>query len=149
MFLGASSPQEDPMQHEMILRRTTAQQQRRAMVVEDQTDVALGLALLLEQQGYAVKVARHAQEGLDQGKIFSPDVVFLDIGLPDRSGYEACMQMRGTEWGAKAYIVAVTGRNEPGDLLRAANTGFDRHVGKPMQFDTLKEILHTVEDRAR
>jgi DNA-binding response OmpR family regulator len=121
--------------------------QLRALVVDDRVDVAMGLALLLKQQGYDVQMANQAREALEKAGLFLPDVVFLDIGLPDRSGYDVCLEMRQSEWGAKAFIVAVTGRNEAEDLLRAAQTGFDRHVGKPMGFGTLREILRTVETR--
>jgi DNA-binding response OmpR family regulator len=117
------------------------------LVVDDRVDVAMSLALLLKQQGYKVQMANHAHEALEKAGLFLPDVVFLDIGLPDLSGYDVCLEMRRSEWGAKAFIVAVTGRNEAEDLLRAAQTGFDRHVGKPMGFGTLREILRTVETR--
>ena len=100
---------------------------------------------MLKKLGHTVQVAYHALGALQLGERLRPDVVFLDIGLPDRSGYEVCMEMRRKEWGAKVFIVAVTGRNDPSDMLRAANTGFDQHVGKPMSFGTLTEILRTVE----
>jgi DNA-binding response OmpR family regulator len=120
----------------------------RALVVDDREDVALGLALLLRRLGHTVQVAYKAQEALKKGADMQPDVVFLDIGLPDRSGYDVCKEMRRSNWGLSAFIVAVTGRNEAEDLIRAAHSGFDRHVGKPMEFHTLQEILHTVETKA-
>ncbi len=136
------------MQEEMNEQNTTAHEPLRALVVDDRDDVAMGLALLLKKLGYTVQVANQAQEALEKGALFAPALVFLDIGLPDRSGYEVCMEMRRSDWGATAFIVAVTGRNEAADVLRAAHTGFDRHVGKPMDISTLREILHTVETRA-
>ncbi|HMC96447.1 MAG TPA: response regulator [Flavobacteriales bacterium] len=123
----------------------TTQHQLRALVVDDRNDVAMGLALLLKQLGYPVKVANQARDALEFGERFRPDVVFLDIGLPDLSGYDVCLEMRRRDWGAKAFIVAVTGRDDAADVMRAANTGFDRHVAKPMSFGTLREILRTVE----
>lgn len=108
----------------------------------------MSLAWLLQHQGYSAVVAYHAKEALEKGAALRPDVVFLDIGLPDSSGYDVCKDMRQSDWGAKCFIVAVTGRNEPADMIRAANSGFDRHVGKPMSKDTLQEILATVKDRA-
>lgn len=119
----------------------------RALVVDDREDVAMGLAVLLKHLGHAVQVANLAQEAMQKGERLRPAVVFLDIGLPDQNGYDVCKEMRGTPWGAKAFIVAVTGRSEAADLLRAANTGFDRHVVKPMALGTLREILRIVQDR--
>lgn len=118
-----------------------------ALVVDDREDVALGLALLLKKLGHTVQIAHDAREALTKGAAFKPDVIFLDIGLPDLSGYDACMEMRESDWGTRAFIVAVTGRNEPEDMIRSAHTGFDRHVGKPMDFGTLQAILHTVNMR--
>jgi len=119
----------------------------RALVVDDREDVAMGLALLLKHMGYTVQIASHSEEALDKGERLHPDVVFLDIGLPGSSGYDVCLEMRRRTWGAKAFIVAVTGHNDPADVLRAANTGFDRHVAKPMGITTLNEILRTVEGK--
>ena len=136
------------MNERTITQSTTTHQPLRALVVDDRDDVAMGLAMFLEQLGYTVQVANQAQEALEKGGLFRPDVVFLDIGLPDLSGYEVCVEMRRSEWGANAFIVAVTGRSETSDMLRAAETGFDRHVSKPMGFGTLREILRTVETRA-
>ena len=118
-----------------------------ALVVDDRDDVAMGLALLLRRMGHTVQVANDAHEALRKGAALRPDVVFLDIGLPDLSGYDACMEMRQSDWGTHAFIVAVTGRNEPEDMVRSANTGFDRHVAKPMDFGTLQSILSTVNMR--
>ncbi len=126
----------------------TSQHSLRALVVEDREDVAMSLAMLLERLGYSVQVAPTAKEALEHGAHFKPEVIFLDIGLPDQSGYDVCKDMRRSEWASKAFIVALTGRNEPSDMIRSANTGFDRHVAKPMGFDTLQEILLIVNDRA-
>ncbi len=121
--------------------RATTQFPLRVLVVEDSGDVAVTLALLLKQLGHTVQVANTAQEALTQGATFRPALVFLDIGLPDLSGFDVCKQMRGSEWGEKTFIVALTAWNEPSDLVRSANAGFDRHIGKPMFFGTLQEIL--------
>ncbi len=123
----------------------TSPQPLRVLVVDDRVDVAMSLALLLKHLGYTVQVANLAEEALEKGERLRPDVVFLDIGLPDHSGYDVCLEMRRNDWGAKAFIVAVTGRDDAADVLRAAHTGFDRHVGKPMGFNTLRDILRAAE----
>ena len=132
----------------MTQRSAPAESTMRALVVDDRYDVASGLALLLRKLGYIVEVAYQAHDALEKGAALRPDVVFLDIGLPDRSGYDVCKEMRQSDWGVNAFIVAVTGRNEAEDMIRAAHSGFDRHVGKPMDLSTLQEIVHTVNTRA-
>ena len=133
-----------PMQ-QLTLKNNAAAPILRALIVEDRPDVALGMELLLGRLGHAVLVAHRAEEALLKGAEFQPDVIFLDIGLPDISGYDLCKDLRANQWGSKAYIVAVTGHDEPTDLVRAATTGFDRHVGKPMAMATLTEILEHVQ----
>lgn len=117
------------------------------LVVDDRVDVANTLALLIKKLGGTVQVAYGAREALQKGAQQRPDVIFLDIGLPDLSGYDVCKEMRDTDWGASPLIVALTGHNEPRDMIRSAHTGFDRHVAKPMELDTLQEILRTVKTR--
>ena len=87
---------------------------------------------MLERLGYTVQVAHCAKEALEKGLRFKPDVIFLDIGLSDQPGYDACKDMRRSEWASQAFIVALTGHNELADMIRSANTGFDRHVAKPL-----------------
>lgn len=120
----------------------------RVLVVDDRTDVARSLAMVLERMRYRVEVAHNAKDALEKGGDLRPDIIFLDIGLPDISGYDVCKEMRQSEWGLTSFIVAVTGRDSPADVIRSAQTGFDRHVAKPMDFATLKEILHVVKTRA-
>ena len=122
----------------------TAPPMLRTLVVDDHADVTYGLSMLLRRLGHAAVVAHDAREALQVGEATRPDVVFLDIGLPDVCGYDVCKDMRQSGWGANAFIVAFTGRDEPADVVRAAQTGFDRYVAKPMDLRTLQEILRTV-----
>lgn len=142
--------QETPntMKEKSAQKNETAATPMRALVVDDQPDVAMGLALLLRQLGYTAEVAYGAQEALKKGAHLRPDVIFLDIGLPDLSGYDVCKEIRQSDWGVNSFIVALTGRNEAEDTLRAAHSGFDRHVGKPMGLGTLQKILQAVRTKA-
>lgn len=136
------------MMERMIQSSASAQPPMQALVVDDRDDVATALAFLLRQLGYTVQVAYNAKEALAKAAALRPNVIFLDIGLPASSGYDVCKEMRRSDWGVQSFIVALTGRNEPEDMIRSAHTGFDRHVAKPMEFGTLQEILRTVKTRA-
>lgn len=116
----------------------------RTLVVDDNVDITVTLSMLLRRLGHEAAVANNAREALEVGDATRPQVVFLDIGLPDTCGYDVCKDMRQSDWGAMAFIVALTGRSEPQDLIKAAHTGFDRHVVKPMSLPTLQEILRNV-----
>ncbi len=119
-----------------------------ALVVEDNADAALSLDLLLRSWGCVVQVVHFGLDAMAEGDRSMPNVGFLDIGLPDTSGHDVCMEMRGRQWGAKAFIVALTGRDEPNDVIRTALTGFDRHVSKPMEPSMLLEILKLAKSKA-
>lgn len=130
--------------HDVTHNNNPALLMLRALVVEDRPDVAMGLELILKGLGLTVQVAYDAQQAFQKGADLKPDVIFLDIGLPDISGYDVCREIRQSDWGGRSFIVALTGRDEPEDMIRAAHMGFDRHVGKPMALATLQEILHNV-----
>ena len=71
----------------------------------------------------------------------APDVVFLDIGMPGINGYETCQQMRRLRSNTAVVIIAVTGWGEPQDKQRALDAGFDAHLTKPVELETLARIL--------
>ncbi|MCB9164005.1 MAG: response regulator [Flavobacteriales bacterium] len=118
-----------------------------ALVVDDDEDLVYTMSHLVARKGFQVHNALNGAKALAKLPAITPQVVFLDIGLPDQSGYDVCKQLRQSPAGAEAYIVAVTGRDEPGDLLREANSGFDQHVTKPMTPAALNQILETVRIR--
>jgi CheY-like chemotaxis protein len=113
----------------------------RVLVVDDLEEAALMLGLIMKRMGHVVKLAHGAREALEKARALEPEVVFLDIGLPDGNGYDVCRALRRQPWGRKALIVAVTGRSDPADLKRSEEAGFDRHVVKPMGFGVLHEIM--------
>ena len=117
----------------------------RVLVVDDMQDQAMLLGVIIKRIGHLVRLAYTAQEAMERAIEQKPHVIFLDIGLPDRDGYELCQMMRQTSWGLRALIFAVTGRNDTEDLERSHSAGFDSHVVKPMEFKTLRELLHRAE----
>ena len=100
-----------------------AVQAGRVMVVDDNADAADMLAELLRIDGHEVAVAYSGVQALDTASGFKPAVVFLDIGLPDMSGYELAGSMR-----------EVDGMQDARDRELAMNAGFDEHVVKPIDF---------------
>jgi CheY-like chemotaxis protein len=86
-------------------------------------------------------VAHSGQEALAAGPAFLPDVVLLDIGLPDISGNEVASRMRGEPWGKTATLVALTGWGQADDRKRSAAAGFDHHFVKPVDLDVLERLL--------
>jgi PAS domain S-box-containing protein len=114
---------------------------RRILVVEDNADAAETLRLVLELAGHEVELARDAAEGVERTRELLPDVVLCDIGLPDRDGYDVAREIRAAPELAGVRLVALTGHALPEDQRRAAEAGFDAHLGKPVAPDTLQRLI--------
>jgi len=114
----------------------------RVLVVDDNIDAAQTLGALLEMSGYAVAVAHDGASALAAAGGNPPDVVFLDIGLPDQSGFEVARAMRKLPAMAEATLVALTGWGAEQDRQRSSEAGFDAHLTKPADFDSVERLLH-------
>jgi len=112
----------------------------RVVVVEDQLDGREALAAYLERQGHDIRQAGTGQEGSDVAIASSPDVVLVDIGLPDIDGYEVARRLR-ERLGRRVQLVALTGYGQPQDRTRAEEAGFDAHLVKPVDPPRLIETL--------
>jgi PAS domain S-box-containing protein len=113
----------------------------RVLLVEDNRDVARSMVRLIRLLGHDIRVAFDGREALQIGGEFKPDVVLMDIGLPKLNGYEAAREIRSTPWGEKVALVAVTGWGREIDMRRSHESGFDRHLTKPVDPDVLEALL--------
>jgi len=124
---------------------TTSQTQqkprRRVLIVDDSPDVADSLALLLKTFGADVRVAHSGAEGLAACADFTPELVFLDIGMPVMDGFETARRLRALPKAGKATLVALTGRGEEETRRRVTEAGFDQHVTKPADLDEIQALL--------
>ena len=116
--------------------------QRRVLVVDDNKDAALSLAVMLQLLGHETRVAHDGVEALELAAGFSPDIVLLDIGMPRLNGYETAQLMREQPWGRRALIVALTGWGQEEDRRRSREAGFDQHLVKPVEPAALERLLH-------
>jgi len=112
-----------------------------ALVADDNLDAGQTLAALLELLGHRVVMAHDGAEALERAMALHPAVIFLDIGMPHMDGWEVCRRIRATEWGAKAWIVAVSGYGQDSDRAKSVEVGFDKHCTKPLQIKTVQELI--------
>jgi CheY-like chemotaxis protein/two-component sensor histidine kinase len=116
---------------------------RRMLVVDDNVDAAETLALLLELDGHEVHVVHSGAQALEAAPRTRPELVFLDIGLPDVSGYEVASRLRQMPSLAGTLLVALTGWGAERDRERARLSGIDLHLTKPVsQEDLASAIAH-------
>ncbi len=116
----------------------------RVMVVDDNQDAAQMLATLLEVQGHAVSVEYDGRGALQRARLARPQVMLLDIGLPDTDGYALARKLRAMPELAGATLVALTGYGQREDRRLAEEAGFDHHLVKPADLDQVGAILAQV-----
>ncbi len=114
---------------------------RRILVVDDNEDAAEMLALMLACWGQETQVANDGLSALAAARAFRPDVVLLDIGLPGMSGYEIARHLRELPAAESILLVAVTGWGQDTDKQQSRDAGFDEHLVKPVDPDTLRTLL--------
>jgi CheY-like chemotaxis protein len=119
----------------------------RVLVVDDNADAAQMLAALLEVQGHAVSVEYDARGALARAHDEHPDVLLLDIGLPDMDGYELARRLRARPENAGATLVALTGYGQNQDREDAQQAGFDHYLVKPADLNEVNEVLAQAEAR--
>lgn len=117
---------------------------RRILVVDDNRDAVESLSLLLKLAGQTVASAHDGREAIAQFSAFDPDVVVLDIGLPVLNGYEVARQIRAMAT-RRVLLVALTGWGQDDDRRRTAEAGFDYHLVKPVEFESLKSLLASID----
>jgi CheY-like chemotaxis protein len=114
---------------------------RRILVVDDNEDAAISLAMLLEQLGHEVVTASDGEEGVTTAAVFCPHVVFLDLGMPRMDGAEAAKRLRTLPDGAQMILIALTGWGQEHDRRRTRAAGFDHHLLKPIEPDSLEQLF--------
>jgi DNA-binding response OmpR family regulator len=112
----------------------------RVLLVEDNVDLAYGLQNNLEIEGYEVRVAEDGESGLEETMAWEPDLVILDLMLPDLDGYRVLQHLRKT--GVMTPVLILTARGEESDKVLGFRLGADDYVTKP--FGVL-ELLARVE----
>ena len=104
---------------------------RRVLVVDDNVDAAETVAAYLRLEGHEAKVVTEGAEVLGSARVFEPQVVVLDIGLPGIDGYQIARQLRSEAQTRDTLLIAVTGYGRDEDRALAAAAGFDCHFVKP------------------
>jgi CheY-like chemotaxis protein len=115
------------------------------LVVDDDRDALLSLAELLKLSGHQVQTAHTGLGAVVATRDFNPDVVLLDIGLPEIDGYEAARRIRQLPEHKQTMLIAMSGFGQEADRQQSQKAGFDHHLVKPTDFGTVLEILATIK----
>jgi signal transduction histidine kinase len=115
---------------------------QRILVVDDNIDAAESLGTMLAYSGHDVRVAHGGVEALTAAREFAPNVMILDLGMPEMDGYEVAKAVRSDPRIAATRLIALSGYGQPDDRRRTADVGFDEHLVKPVEHDVLNAALN-------
>lgn len=118
-----------------------AERARRILVIDDDRNVADSLVMLLETLGATVRVAYSGACGLAQVPVFQPDLVFVDLGMPEMDGCETARRIRALPDGGSITLVALSASEEDQIPANARDAGFDRGLAKPATVASLQDVL--------
>jgi CheY-like chemotaxis protein/anti-sigma regulatory factor (Ser/Thr protein kinase) len=114
---------------------------RRILVVDDNRDSALALAMMLRMMGHEAHTAHDGHQALEMAAVVRPHTVLLDLGMPGLSGYDTCRRMREQPWAKGVVIVALTGWGQEDERRRSREAGFDEHLVKPVDLTALTKLF--------
>ncbi len=117
---------------------------RRILVVDDNADAADSLGVLLGIWGHEVEIAHDGVSALQVARKFDPELVFLDIGMPEMNGYEIARCLREEAGLVATKFVALSGYGTERDRLRSREAGFDLHLAKPVDPRSLSAVIASV-----
>jgi CheY-like chemotaxis protein len=119
-------------------------QKHRLLVVDDLRDAAESLARILAYRGHEVEYVTEPKKVMDVARRLRPELVFLDLGMPEMDGYEIARMLRA-EFGFEAMrLVALTAWGRDEDRVSTRRAGFDAHVTKPADPAVIESILETM-----
>ncbi len=122
---------------------------KRILVVEDEQDIAEMIAYNLEREGFQVESAHSGEEGLSKAKADHPDLVVLDIMLPEMNGLDVCRALRSDRATQGIPIVMLTARDEEIDVVTGLEVGADDYITKPFSPKVLIARIRAVLRRRR
>jgi CheY-like chemotaxis protein len=132
---------DDPKPVKPIKPGTTATARRRILVTDDNQDSARSLAMLLKYSGHEVETAFDGPQAIEKAEVWRPEIMLLDLGMPEMNGYDVCRMIRQQPWGKAIRIVALTGWGQDQDRQNTREAGFDAHLVKPVDVAVLGKVL--------
>ncbi len=121
---------------------------KKILVVDDEEDILELLKYNLEKEGYKVKVAENGIKGVELAREFVPDLILLDIMMPDQDGVETCRQMRSLKELSGTFIIFLTARVEEYSEIAAFENGADDYLTKPIKPRALMSRINAIFRRS-
>ena len=119
---------------------------RRVLVVDDNRTAAEMLAMVLEGLGNQVRTANDGQAAVELAADYQPEIIFMDLGMPNVDGYEAARRIRRRPGGESMLLVALTGWGQDEHKQLTKQAGFDYHLVKPGEFEDLQKLFAKLDE---
>ncbi len=119
----------------------------RVLVVDDNLDSADSLAAMLQLLGHDTAVANSGHQALELARSYRPQLMLLDIGLPDLNGHAVARRLRAQDWGRDILLAALTGWGQDSDRKLSLDAGFDQHLVKPLDLNVLLQLVEQAGQR--
>ena len=117
---------------------------KKVLICDDEPHIIESLSYLVKREGYEVITAEDGEEGYSKAKDFLPDLVFLDVMMPKKSGFEVCQQLKMDERTKDIYVIILTARGEESDEKRAREAEADEYITKPFSPRRLSARIHEI-----
>ncbi len=120
---------------------------RKVLIVEDDENIAELLQLYLEKEGFQTMIASTGKRGVELFEVFAPDLVLLDIMLPEMDGWGVCRAIR--EGGSQTPVIMLTAKGETRDKVSGLEMGADDYIVKPFEMKEVLARIHAVMRRSK
>lgn len=104
---------------------------KKVLIVDDEPNIVAALDYLLQRSGYEVRIASNGEEALQEVEAFAPDLVLLDVMMPQKSGYEVCQRIRERADWSRIKIVMLSARGREAEVNKGLSLGADMYITKP------------------
>lgn len=128
-----------------VITNNVANHGRKILVVDDEPNVIRSLTFVLEKEGFDVSSATNGEEAMLKIQQSKPELMFLDVMMPKKNGYEVCQEVKGDSGLSDIHIIMLTAKGQQADREKGLDAGADEFMTKPFSLktvvDKVKEIL--------
>lgn len=117
---------------------------KRILLVDDEPNILLAIEFLLKKEGYTIQKAFDGQQALELAATFRPDIVVLDVMMPELDGFEVAQRIRNTPSFDDVRIIFLTAKGTPSDKMRGYSSGGEVYLIKPFDNDELVRIVNEI-----
>ena len=115
---------------------------KKILIADDEPYILRSLSFVLKKEGFDIETARNGEEALEKAQQFNPKILFLDVMMPKKDGYEVCIKLKSNPETKNIYIIMLTAKGQIIDKEKGLITGADEYITKPF---SPREIVNKVK----